>query len=48
MIGLVSPVECNVYEVCPSDMYLQVRHFFGMGMSSGGGLVVLCGISKLP
>ena len=24
-IGLVSPVEWNVYEVCPSNMYLQVR-----------------------
>ena len=28
VIGLVSPVEWNVYEVCPSDMYLQVRQFF--------------------
>ena len=28
MIGLVSPVEWNVYEVFPSDMYLQVRQFF--------------------
>ena len=28
LIGLVSPVAWNAYEVCPSDMYLQVRQFF--------------------
>ena len=47
MIGLVSPVEWNLYEVCPSDMYLQVRQFFRMGMCPGPpGLVVLCEIAK--
>ena len=40
VIGLVSPVELNVYEVCPSDMYLQERQFFRMGMSPGAGYVV--------
>ena len=24
----VSPVAWNVYDVCPSDVYLQVRQFF--------------------
>ena len=28
VIGLVSPVAWTVYEVCPSDFYLQVRQFF--------------------
>ena len=39
MIGLVSPGERNVYEVCPSDIsrYLQVRQFFRMGMSPRAG-----------
>ena len=40
MIGLVSPVAWNVYEVCPSDMYLQARQFFRKGMSHGAGCVV--------
>ena len=40
MIGLVSPVEWNLCEVCPSDMYFQVRQFFRMGMSPGAGCVV--------
>ena len=40
MIGLVSPVEWNVYKVCPSDMYLQVIQFFSAwGMSPGNGSV---------
>ena len=30
----------NVYEVCPSDMYLQVTQFFRMGMSPGAGCVM--------
>ena len=38
MIGLVSPVEWNVYEVCPSDMYLQVRQFFPHGYEPRGWL----------
>ena len=38
MIGLVSPVEWNVYEVCPSDMYLQVRQFFPHGYKPRGWL----------
>ena len=37
MIGLVSHVEWVVYEVCPSDMYLQVRQSFRMGISPGPG-----------
>ena len=45
MIGLVSPVEWNVYEVCPSDMYSQVRQFFSVWVRAPG-LVVLCGIVK--
>ena len=28
VIGRVSPVEGNVYEVCPSDIYLKERQFF--------------------
>ena len=40
VIGLVSAVAWNVYEVCPSDMYLQVRQFFRMGMSAGAGCVM--------
>ena len=41
VIGLVSPVEWNVYKVCPSDMYLRVKEFFfHMGMSPGVGCVV--------
>ena len=38
--GLASAVAWNVYEVCPSDMYLQVRQFFRMGMSPGAGCVM--------
>ena len=38
--GLVSAVAWNVYEVCPSDMYLHVRQFFRMGMSPGAGCVM--------
>ena len=38
VIGLVSPVEWNVYEVCPSDMYLQVRQFFPHGYKPRGWL----------
>ena len=37
VIGLVSPVELNVYEVCPSDMYLQERQFFPHGYDSTSG-----------
>ena len=45
VIGLVSPVELNVYEVCPSDMYLQERQFFPHGYEAMG-LVMLCEIAK--
>ena len=38
VIGLVSPVELNVYEVCPSDMYLQERQFFPHGYEPRGWL----------
>ena len=38
VIGLVSPVAWNVYEVCPSDMYLQVRQFFSQGYEPRGWL----------
>ena len=38
MVDLVSPVEWNVYEVCPSDMYLQVNQFFPHGYESRGWL----------
>ena len=44
VIGLVSPVAWNVYEVCPSDMYLQVRQFFPHGYEPRGWL--LCEIAK--
>ena len=37
MIGLVSPVAWNVYDVCLSDMYLQVRQSFLQGYEHGGG-----------
>ena len=36
--GLVSAVAWNVYEVCPSDMYLQVRKFFPHGYDPWGWL----------
>ena len=38
MIGLVSPVAWNVYDVCPSDVYLQVRQFFPHGYEPQGWL----------
>ena len=38
VIGLVSPVAWNVFEVCPSDMYLQVRQFFPQGYEPRGWL----------
>ena len=38
MIGLVSPVAWNVYEVCLSDMYLQVGQFFPHGYEPQGWL----------
>ena len=38
VIGLVSPVAWNVYEVGPSDMYLQVRQFFLHGYEPRGWL----------
>ena len=38
MIVLVSPVEWNLYEVCPSDMYLPVRQFFPHGYEPRGWL----------
>ena len=38
VIGLVSPVELNVYEVCPSDTYLHVRQFFPHGYEPQGWL----------
>ena len=38
MIGLVSPVEWNLYDVCPSDMYFQVRQFFPHGYERRGWL----------
>ena len=38
MVGLVSPVEWNVYDVCPSDMYLQVNQFFSHGYECRGWL----------
>ena len=37
-MGLVSPVEWNVYEVCPSDTYLQVGQFFLHGYEPRGWL----------
>ena len=37
MIVLVSSVEWNVYEVSPSDMYLQVRQFFSHGYDLEAG-----------
>ena len=40
VIGLVSAVAWNAYEVCPSGMYLQVRQFFRMGMSPRAGCVM--------
>ena len=33
-----SPVAWNVYDVCPSDMYLQVRQFFPHGYDPWGWL----------
>ena len=44
VIGLVSPVAWNVYEVCQSDMYLQVRQFFPQGYEPRG-LVSNCNVS---
>ena len=38
MIGPVSPVAWNVYEVCPSDMFLQVLRFFPHGYEPRGCL----------
>ena len=38
VIGLVSAVAWNVYEVCPSDMYLQERQFFPNGYEPRGWL----------
>ena len=38
VIGLVSPVAWNVYEVGQSDMYLQVRQFFPHGYEPWGWL----------
>ena len=38
MIGLVSPLAWNVYEVCPSDMYLQVGQFSPHGYEPRGWL----------
>ena len=38
VIGLVSPVEWNVYKVCPSDMYLRVKEFFPHGYGPLGWL----------
>ena len=40
VIGLVSPAEWNVYEVFPSDMYLQVRQFFPREYEPLAGCVV--------
>ena len=40
-----SPVAWNVYEVCLSDMFLQVQRFFLYGYELPG-LVVSCEIVK--
>ena len=37
-IRLDSPVEWNLYELCPSDMYFQVRQFFLRGYEPRGWL----------
>ena len=41
LIGLVSPVEWNVYEVCPPDMHLQVSQFFPHRFEPRGWLCCL-------